>query len=409
MKPARLTLLTFVLLPLTGSAADLRVAYTVQEKPFKTTAVTGTNLTFQLYSDSTCTTTSGAPIVVPVDNLDLIERLKRGIPKGGTKVPATDRLVEVLTGVSLGSALYLKVTGTGVTPEGPACQFQEPSTGGGGGFTCLSEVGTDLLVTGCNLNVRSGSGSTGGAVNGKGNLIIGYNEGSGTRTGSHNVIVGPNHSWTSFAGIVAGSQNTISAAFASVTGGYRNTASGYGSSVSGGQGNEASGYFSSVSGGRRSVASGYAASVSGGYENQATGNSASVSGGGLNYATDSYTVVSGGKNNYAQYRGASISGGAFNHAQDLHASVSGGIGNYATSRYASVSGGNRNRASGRYSSVSGGYMNTASAKATSVTGGSNNSATANYASVGGGNAVTNANASTWHAGRDAGFPTATEY
>src|SRR5207237_5881092 len=139
MKPARLTLLTFVLLPLTGSAADLRVAYTVQEKPFKTTAVTGTNLTFQLYSDSTCTTTSGAPIVVPVDNLDLIERLKRGIPKGGTKVPATDRWVEVLPGVSLGPALYLKVNGTRVALEGPACRVKAASPGGGAGLTCPSQ------------------------------------------------------------------------------------------------------------------------------------------------------------------------------------------------------------------------------------------------------------------------------
>ena len=91
MKPARLTLLTFVLLPLTGSAADLRVAYTVQEKPFKTTAVTGTNLTFQLYSDSTCTTTSGAPIVVPVEaHEDRSHRVHRPRDRGPAAQGAVD-------------------------------------------------------------------------------------------------------------------------------------------------------------------------------------------------------------------------------------------------------------------------------------------------------------------------------
>ena len=53
--------------------------------------------------------------------------------------------------------------------------------------------------------------------------------------------------------------------------------------------------------------------------------------------------------------------------------------------------------------------NTASGRYASVSGGVNNSATAKYATVGGGSAVTNATASTWHAGQDGGFPTGTEY
>jgi hypothetical protein len=409
MRPARVALLGFVLLPLIAWASDMRVAYTVQDKPFRS-AITGTNLTFQLYSDAVCTSALGAPAVVPVDNLELIERLKRGTPKGGTKGPTTDRLGTVLTGVAAATQVYLKVSGTGVTASGPDCQLQYLSTSTGANpLPCVTQVGTDVIFTGCNVNVRDGSGDTAGATNGLGNLIIGYNEGAGTRTGSHNLVVGPEHSWTSFGGIVAGKQNSISGPFASVTGGNGNTASGYASSVSGGVRNYASAYYSSVSGGRFNSASGYAASVSGGYQNQASGKSASVSGGESNYATNYSASVSGGGNNYAQARGASISGGRFNYATDTFTSVSGGTGNYATSRYASVSGGVRNKANAYFSSVAGGYKNTANARYASVSGGMNNNANAKYATVGGGTGVTNASAGTWHAGQDGGFPTGTEY
>jgi len=49
----------------------------------------------------------------------------------------------------------------------------------------------------------SGSGATEGMINGLGNLIVGYNEDVGsnaTRTGSHNLVVGIEHSYSSYAG-----------------------------------------------------------------------------------------------------------------------------------------------------------------------------------------------------------------
>jgi hypothetical protein len=87
--------------------------------------------------------------------------------------------------------------------------------------------------------------------------VVGYNElppgltavPAGGRGGSHNLIIGPGHLYSSFGGFVAGFQNTIS---------------GPGSSVSGGQANTASGAFSSISGGANNLASGLNASVSGG-------------------------------------------------------------------------------------------------------------------------------------------------
>jgi hypothetical protein len=110
-----------------------------------------------------------------------------------------------------------------------------------------------VRFSGVNVQVVSGTGTTDGPVNGAGNLIVGYNErrgdGNDVRTGSHNLIVGQQHSYSAFGGLVAGILNTISANYASVSGGFRNTASGAAASVSGGVGNTASGDVASVSGG----------------------------------------------------------------------------------------------------------------------------------------------------------------
>jgi hypothetical protein len=78
--------------------------------------------------------------------------------------------------------------------------------------TCASQVGNEVFFDGCNVNIVSGSGSTAGAVNGLGNLIVGYNENSigATRTGSHNIVVGPDHEYTSYANIISGSGNVVS-------------------------------------------------------------------------------------------------------------------------------------------------------------------------------------------------------
>ncbi len=126
----------------------------------------------------------------------------------------------------------------------------------------------DILITGVNLHVRSGSGDTSGPVNGAGNLIIGYNE-HAIGTGSHNLVVGETHTYTSYGGIVFGLQNSITAPYACVSGGLGNAASGLFSCVSGGQLNLASGQSSSVTGGVDNVASGYASAVSGGLDNTA--------------------------------------------------------------------------------------------------------------------------------------------
>ena len=132
-------------------------------------------------------------------------------------------------------------------------------------------AGPHWIIEGANVHVRSGSGNTPDfctftdpefpsceSLTGLGNLIVGYNEflrsqppnmPLNIRTGSHNLILGRFHSYSSFAGLVAGSSNRITGPYASVSGGSNNVASGDFSSVSGGHSNEARGSTSSVSGG----------------------------------------------------------------------------------------------------------------------------------------------------------------
>jgi hypothetical protein len=165
----------------------------------------------------------------------------------------------------------------------------------------LSRNGTELYLHGANLHVTNGTGST-KSTNSLGNVIIGYNElrdDMNNRSGSHMLVVGEKHNYSSYGGIVVGQNNETSGAFASVSGGSSNTASGISSSVSGGFLGEASDDASSVSGGQGNVASGFSSSVSGGHTNRASGTNSSVSGGYLSEASGINSSVSGGHTNTA--------------------------------------------------------------------------------------------------------------
>ena len=292
---------------------------------------------------------------------------------------------------------------------------------------------TTIRIEGANLQIVNGSGTTGGAVDGLGNLIVGYNEfgnlNGDDRTGSHNIVTGQENSFSSYGGLVAGQDNTISGAWSTVSGGFDNTASGSRSSVSGGRDNTASNYFSSVSGGQNNTASDFSSSVSGGYRNEANGNyssvsggqdntaygyASSVSGGGYNTASEGDSSVSGGYNNTASGYASSVSGGfgneaygtrssvsggSLNTASATDSSISGGQDNTASGYFSSVSGGNKNTASGGLSSVSGGYNNTASGGfASSISGGYENEASGPFSSVSGGYGLTAADVKSWAAG-----------
>jgi hypothetical protein len=163
--------------------------------------------------------------------------------------------------------------------------------------------GPHVIFEGVNVHIRSGSGFTddGGSLLGLGNLIVGYNEVSGGwgRDGSHNLVVGQYHSYTSFGGLVAGEGNSIIAEAAVVTGGLYNSASGAYSSVSGGEQNQAVADWSSVTGGKENFAYAEYSSVNGGRFNETHGFWSTVSGGEANHAEGELSTVLGGSVNVA--------------------------------------------------------------------------------------------------------------
>ena len=309
----------------------------------------------------------------------------------------------------------------------------------------VTRISDDIYIEGANLHIRNGSGSTSGIVNGHGNLIIGYNENTvaASRTGSHNLVLGIDHEYTSYAGLLAGRENrisgsssvvmghnnevtanystisggqgnTVSSIYSSASGGYSNTVSAAWANISGGRDNAASGNYSSISGGRYNITSGLSSSVCGGggeesYNgNQAFGDYSVVLGGDGNIAGDSNlidnsigiaTSVCGGRSNNSRGNYSSISGGAYNIASGIHSSVSGGSQNTASGNNSSVTGGGQNNASeshsgvaggieneasGEYSFISGGYLNIADGNYSAISGGDSNQASGSYSVVSGG-------------------------
>ena len=101
-----------------------------------------------------------------------------------------------------------------------------------------------------NVQVVSGSGLTNGAVNGKGNLVVGYDESPGSQTGSHNLVLGDHQAYTSYGSLVGGTGNTVSGRDSAVLA----------------QNNTASGAYANITGGRFSTASGQYSAVQGGYQ-----------------------------------------------------------------------------------------------------------------------------------------------
>lgn len=202
-------------------------------------------------------------------------------------------------------------------------------------------AGPNIIFHGANVHVVSGSGAEddNGTLTGLGNLVVGYAGTSvgGSRAGSHNLIVGTDHTFQSVGALVAGRANWVKpgAAYASISGGRYNFATGSWVTVSGGQNNTAAGDLSAVSGGYQNTASGVESAVGGGELNDARGWCASVSGGESNVATGSCSSVSGGRSNTAAGQYSSVSGGSSLTASVSNAWCAGSIGSLSTGRFAS--------------------------------------------------------------------------
>ena len=234
-----------------------------------------------------------------------------------------------------------------------------------------------VRLTGVNLQIVNGTNST-ESINGAGNLIVGYDEANtntrivcslatdanagslnteakclgagGTvairqKTGSHNLVMGSQNSYSSAGGIVAGRGNFITELYASNLGGTENLAAGRfsvniagqgnhstdtGAAILGGANNTASGSNSSVSGGSANKANIVGATVSGGFRNTASGPQSNVTGGILNESSGPFSHVSGGGNNISSGATSTVAGGSTNDSQAPTSSVSGGSQNVTT-------------------------------------------------------------------------------
>lgn len=124
MRDIRCSLAALLLggLPAVAHAADLRSSYYVDATAFKE-AVVGTTFTYSLYADSACTEAASAPVVVAVEDIEIVSRLKLA-KTGDAKPPKALELVHTLSGVTTSSSMYLQVTGTGIAAVGGDCQPQ---------------------------------------------------------------------------------------------------------------------------------------------------------------------------------------------------------------------------------------------------------------------------------------------
>lgn len=223
-------------------------------------------------------------------------------------------------------------------------------------------AGPHVIFSGANVHIQNGAGENGAKTNGVGNFIVGYNANPANpqRGGSHNLVVGARHHYSSYGGFVAGMDNTVSGEGSSVSGGRYSIASGVLSSISGGQSNSATQEASSISGGTGNVASGRFSFVSGGENNTASGYQSSINGGRKNTASGRWSSITGGggmwssQGNTASADYSTVVGGAGNKSNGLYTSVIGGEENIASGTLSSVIGGQRNVANGDYSNITGG-------------------------------------------------------
>ncbi len=220
----------------------------------------------------------------------------------------------------------------------------------------VTTAGTTMTISGANLVITNGAGAT-ATANGLGNVMIGYNElrndtpNTDIRTGSHNLILGSQNSFSSWGGIAAGSDNTITGVFACVEGGFGNAASGAYANIGGGYQNVASANSTYIGGGGQNTASGPGASITGGNSNIASGGSSAISGGYANLASGSSTYVGGGENNTASGTASSVTGGYGNQTNGASSAIAGGASNTTNAANSIVLGGNGNTATDPYGVV----------------------------------------------------------
>ncbi len=185
----------------------------------------------------------------------------------------------------------------------------------------VDRSGGDLYFSGMNVYVVSGEGNTDAPPNGKGNLIIGYNEPRGgrdlegnphdRREGSHNLVLGTHVNYTGIAGVVTGYQNEIGGEYAVVLGGSANRADQSFSAILGGSQNTALSELSTAVGGSENQPGGLFSTISGGRQNRTLGEWSSIGGGqgNLTGSDAASATIAGGRDNEAGAESSAIGGG----------------------------------------------------------------------------------------------------
>lgn len=218
-----------------------------------------------------------------------------------------------------------------------------------------------ITVTGANLYVLNGTGTTDGEPNGLGNLTVGYNNVTEftrivERSGSHMLVVGDDNNYIGYGGLVVGKGNSTGGAYASIVGGIGNVTGGDLSAIVGGVQNQARGEASTIVGSQAAQSFGRHSTAVGGYGSLARGDGSSVVGGESNQAEGERSALFGGGSNLAQGARATVLGGRHNVAYGTDSTVTGGEGNTASGEWSSVSGGQNRTAPGDYNWVAGSLL-----------------------------------------------------
>lgn len=190
--------------------------------------------------------------------------------------------------------------------EGGLAAVQSNSVLALDGILAYDAAAQTARFSGIDVQVINGAGAD--TINGRGNLIIGYNwprlgdpicskgdydDPIGTnctahggiyatshKSGSHNLVVGEGHAYSDYGGVLFGANNAVTK---------------YGGTVLGGYGNIVRGRLGGVVGGMTNEANGPASVVSAGVSNRASGSFSAIGGGAENSADAGYSVVSGGR------------------------------------------------------------------------------------------------------------------
>jgi hypothetical protein len=210
-------------------------------------------------------------------------------------------------------------------------------------LTCVTKsTATDFIFDGCNVHIQNGAGST-GSLNSLGNLIIGYNKNQvSQRSGSHNLIVGDLHEYTSYGGVVTGTENTLSAPNSTIMSSVDSSSTGTGGAAIIGADRGTTQGNAVLLGGSQNFASANAhfAVAVGGNQNQVLSGEAVVMAGTLNVASGGSSVACGGSENTASGNGSVACGGTGNKGIGSSAVALGGHHVSASADSSVITGGN---------------------------------------------------------------------